>query len=132
MTNGIKRGGNKKIEVNKMETNEKTMEYEPLYWNKKGKYQTSYEKLGKLIPIKGRSASLMIELLRCATRIYYRHFNDGVDAMSRDNEYAHKFVDLVGGSELVGYLMKDQDYDVMIDKVVEIILKEYEKKTKGE
>ena len=48
------------------------------YWNKQGKYSKEYEKLhDKLVPGMGKADTIEGEVLRAASKIYYRHFNDG-------------------------------------------------------
>ena len=48
------------------------------YWNSNSKQQEIYEQLwNKLVPWKGPAATKAGELLRAATRVYYRWFNDG-------------------------------------------------------
>ncbi len=51
---------------------------ENTYWNCKGKYQDKYEPLfQELVPKEGPAKSLQGEVLRAASRIYYRYYNDG-------------------------------------------------------
>ena len=48
------------------------------YWNKQGKYSKEYEKLhNELVPGMGKADTIEGEVLRAASKIYYRHFNDG-------------------------------------------------------
>ena len=47
------------------------------YWNRKGKYQSWYEKFKERIPTEGRSDNPQVELLRTAINVAYRYYNDG-------------------------------------------------------
>lgn len=49
------------------------------YWNKKGSYQSLYDKYCKLVPQKGVSKVPHIELLRNIANIYYDFYNNGND-----------------------------------------------------
>ena len=51
---------------------------ESTYWERNGKFQEDYDTLfDKLVPTEGKSESLQGEVLRAASRLYYRWFNDG-------------------------------------------------------
>lgn len=52
-------------------------ELEQSYWCGNGKYQEINESLAKHIPAYGESEDKWIELLRCATNIYYDCYNNG-------------------------------------------------------
>lgn len=52
-------------------------ELEQSYWCGNGKYQEINESLAKHIPAYGESEDEGIELLRCATNIYYDCYNNG-------------------------------------------------------
>lgn len=95
--------------------------YEPLYWNDKGKYMKEYESLKMLIPMVGQAVTMDGELLRCVTNIYYRRMNDGNEADLHSYEF--KFIRLVGGNGIIGIGMRLVDYDLMMDRVIELIIK---------
>lgn len=53
-------------------------EMESTYWNGNGKHQEDYERLfDELVPNEGPAKSLQGEVLRAASRLYYRYYNDG-------------------------------------------------------
>lgn len=104
-------------------------EYEPKYWNHKGRYQSQYDIMVKyceedIIPLsqtKGRAKTMDGELLRCASNIYHRRFNDGDEADM--HSYDFRFVSLVGGDDIgIGIGMSPIGYDNMMDKVIEFII----------
>ena len=48
------------------------------YWNGNGRHQELYNaQWGELVPDLGKAGSLQGEVLRAASRLYYRRFNDG-------------------------------------------------------
>lgn len=48
------------------------------YWEKKGRYQTDYDLLQKLVPSMGESDIPEIELLRVTSNLYYDCYNNGL------------------------------------------------------
>jgi hypothetical protein len=53
-------------------------EYQATYWCEGGRYQSEYERLRQeLVPQFGEAETVRGELLRCVSRIYYDHFNNG-------------------------------------------------------
>lgn len=61
-------------------------EYQPKYWNKKGRYQEAYEKLYKFlqIPLEGNAPTADGEKLRKLCNQYYDKFNNGVGRLSAE------------------------------------------------
>lgn len=47
------------------------------YWNSEGTYQKENNELWKKIPSEGECSENHLEILRIASKIYYRYFNDG-------------------------------------------------------
>lgn len=47
------------------------------YWNKKGKHQDLYKQVEGLVPDVGEADDPNIELLRCASNVYYDAYNNG-------------------------------------------------------
>ncbi len=53
------------------------------YWENKGKYQKANDFLfKKLVPSYGSSGSNLGEALCLVTRVYYRHYNDGINTVT--------------------------------------------------
>jgi len=60
------------------------------YWNSLGKYQEKYElKSDEMIPTSGMSKTIKGELLRCASRLYYDVYNNG---LCNDKTYEIEFI----------------------------------------
>jgi len=58
-------------------------EYQPTYWNHKGKYQKAYDRLYvELVPDNGPAPTSDGERLRVLSHQYYRRFNDGDGRLS--------------------------------------------------
>ena len=77
------------------------------YWNQAGKYQKQMDQLwAELVPASGPSETLQGEVLRCASKIYYRHFNDG-DSFTENSFYFLK--------RNIGNF---KTYDQMVDKAI--------------
>jgi hypothetical protein len=58
-------------------------EYQPKYWNHKGKYQKAYDRLyAELVPNSGPAPTRDGERLRKLSNWYYRRFNDGEGRLS--------------------------------------------------
>ena len=47
------------------------------YWNHLGKYQEWYDELWKQVPMNGKADKSHIDLLRCMSKLYYDHYNNG-------------------------------------------------------
>jgi hypothetical protein len=63
-------------------------EYEPTYWNSKGKFQEEYNFIkDKFIPSMGECKLMKAELVRCISRIYYDIYNNGGDNLENFNYY---------------------------------------------
>jgi len=52
------------------------------YWEKTGLFQELYNKFKALIPESGKADSMHIELLRCASNLYYDFYNNGAGNLS--------------------------------------------------
>lgn len=50
---------------------------ENIYWNGKGKYQEWYDELWKQVPAHGKAEKTHIDLVRCVSKLYYDHYNNG-------------------------------------------------------
>lgn len=58
-------------------------EYQPKYWNGKGKYQTAHDILyNELVPLEGKASTADGEKLRRLNNQYYDRFNNGVGRLS--------------------------------------------------
>lgn len=58
-------------------------EYQPKYWNSKGKYQKAYDRLyAELVPEYGPATTRDGERLRKLCNRYYDRFNNGVGRLS--------------------------------------------------
>ena len=58
------------------------------YWNRTGKHQEEYDKLyDAIVPNSGNSDTVEGEMLRAASRLYYRYFNDGDVVQETMEEY---------------------------------------------
>lgn len=81
------------------------------YWEKTGKYQKEYDILSKRIPDKGESFDTRIELLRCASNIYYDIFNNGgCNLADEDRGDEYRYVSSrVDISKIENYLQVYQD-----------------------
>ena len=54
------------------------MEEKKTYWNENGKHQATYAaQWDELVPATGKAGTMQGEVLRAASRLYYRWFNDG-------------------------------------------------------
>ena len=54
------------------------MEETKTYWNENGKHQATYAaQWDELVPATGKAGTMQGEVLRAASRLYYRWFNDG-------------------------------------------------------
>jgi hypothetical protein len=81
------------------------------YWNHAGKYEAEMGKLWKeLVPGSGPAETLAGEVLRCVSKIYYRHFNDG-DSFTVDSFAFLK--------KNIGHFTT---YDEMVDRAVEFAM----------
>lgn len=67
-------------------------ELEQSYWCGNGKYQEMNDALAKHIPGYGESEDKWIELLRCATNIYYDCYNNGGCNLGVRIDELHKIV----------------------------------------
>lgn len=47
------------------------------YWSSNGKYQAWYDELWKQVPAQGKADKLHIDLVRCVSKLYYDHYNNG-------------------------------------------------------
>ena len=82
------------------------------YWSGNGALQKEYEELyDKLVPAMGAADTIEGEVLRAASKIVYRHYNDG------DEFNAASF------SQLVPYIGKVTSYDDLAHKATEFALK---------
>ena len=71
---------------------------EKTYWNHNGKYQKEYDELSAFIPEKGMAETIKGELLRCASRLYYDVYNNG---LCNDKTYEIEFIRHYFGFEVV-------------------------------
>ena len=65
-----------------------------IYWYHEGLYQKQYDTNIISIPVKGRSDSIPIELLRCACNLYYDYYNNGfcnLNSRQSDLNYIKEF-----------------------------------------
>ena len=82
------------------------------YWEGKGPLQKEYEALyDQLVPAQGKADTVEGEVLRAASKIYYRHFNDG------DEFNQASF------GQLEQYIGKVNSYDDLAHKATEFALK---------
>lgn len=100
------------------------------YWNKTGKYQKEYEELfDKLVPADGMADTYAGELLRAASKLYYRYFNDGDEASCcmplsmKDSSVASAYAFL---AEKYDMSVLEGDYETglenLVDEIIEDIL----------
>lgn len=55
-----------------------TPEFEPGYWDNRGKYQKEYDILwDELVPAEGQADTQLGELLRLVSKVYYDRYNNG-------------------------------------------------------
>jgi hypothetical protein len=82
-----------------------------LYWNSTGAEQSAYNTLyGQLVPSSGMCETVEGELLRLASKIYYRHYNDGDVFTPASFDFLRQHI---GGFT---------SYDEMVDKTVRYVL----------
>lgn len=54
------------------------LKMQPLYWNNEGRFQKEYEELReKLVPIEGDADTVLGQLIRHASNVYYDIYNNG-------------------------------------------------------
>ena len=102
------------------------------YWNKKGKFQKSYDYFFKtLVPPEGKAPTPEGELLRMVSRIYYRYNNDGdsyEELISDDNYYNITYIKSPDSRffnqihDLLLECYRDSDLEKCIDKVMRYII----------
>ena len=81
------------------------------YWNGKGRLQAEYDELyNQLVPASGAAETIQGEVLRAASKIVYRHFNDG-------DEFNKASFD-----QLKAYIGQVTSYDDLAEKAVEFAL----------
>ena len=82
------------------------------YWNGTGRLQAEYDELyNQLVPASGAAETLEGEVLRAASKIVYRHFNDG-DLFNK-----------ASFDQLKGYIGTVTSYDDLAEKAVEYALR---------
>ena len=81
------------------------------YWNGTGRLQAEYDELyNQLVPASGAAETIQGEVLRAASKIVYRHFNDG-------DEFNQASFD-----QLKAYIGTVTSYDDLAEKAVEFAL----------
>lgn len=90
-----------------------TLNDEPCaYWHGNGRLSNEYKELyAKLVPGSGAANTIEGEVLRAASKIYYRHYNDGDEF----NEASFK--------QLLPFIGKVSSYDELAEKATEFALK---------
>ena len=82
------------------------------YWDGSGRLQAEYDELyNQLVPASGAAETLEGEVLRAASKIVYRHFNDG-DLFNK-----------ASFDQLKGYIGSVTSYDDLAEKAVEYALR---------
>jgi len=99
-------------------------EYEPTYWNNKGKYEEEYRRLWKkLVPPEGKAETTDGELLRCISRFYYEYFNNGCcNDTTYWTEYVNSYRWDAGLDINIHDDMAPEELDKAMDKVIEYLL----------
>ena len=114
---------------------------ENTYWNKKGQYQSEFDRLTKLMPMMGKSDVVAGEMIRAANRLVYDYYNNGMcNNTSGALEYlytkrvvnydVYKTLSPICATE--GYTSEnlDEHLEQIIDNVVEHILANPDLETK--
>ena len=101
-------------------------EYQPKYWNSKGKYQKEYEMLSKMhIPFQGDALTKQGQLLRCVSNFYYQRYNNGFsrcNPLGRFTEYIRRYAKSHKLSVRIVQDMTRQALDKEVDKVVKHLM----------
>ena len=90
------------------------------YWRKSGTHQKIHNRLEALIPSEGRADFTHIELLRCASNIYYDFYNNGAGNLhvykdqlflikSWEDEIKAKMQQGVDFDKIIGECMEDAE-----------------------
>lgn len=83
-----------------------------LYWSNAGRLSNEYNELyNKLVPSSGKADTIEGEVLRAASKIYYRHYNDG-DSFNQ-----------ASFDQLEPYIGTVKSYDDLAEKATEFALK---------
>lgn len=73
--------------------------YEPTYWNRRGNFQSDYNRLfDELVPHEGEAPTVAGELLRCVSALYYDRMNNG--CANADLEHFGEYADFVWGCRI--------------------------------
>ena len=106
------------------EIKEMITEYNPTYWNSKGKYQKEWDNLWKkLVPPEGEAETYHGEALRCMGRFYYDRYNNGncndtsYEKRFLNQYFRHEHLDIIKESNFKNK-MDDELLDRMVDDLV--------------
>jgi hypothetical protein len=100
-------------------------EYQPTYWNDKGKYQKEYDLLSEImIPMRGDSATKQGQLLRAISNFYHERYNNGhCNPIGVYTKYIRKYCASHGLMKVHVFLkMSDKALDKTVDEIVKHLM----------